>query len=261
MMSPAERDQIELLCKRITVEKDPKIFGQLVQQLNDMLELMLIPRNDTGPDKHVCSVCNQPVQLETAKTNERGHVVHEECYSAKISAMVAAKPIAERHAAYNPYTILAGNPRIPELLALMIDATGADFGNVQLLDSSRRRLKIVAHQGFGREFLSYFDTVCGGSFACGAAMNEHCRVAVSDILHDPLFRDAQTQAVMLEANVRACQSTPLFDPSRNFIGVVSTHFRQPTRLDPLTWKRVDLVTADFTKRLSVSVWEGDLRPN
>lgn len=261
MMSPAERDQIELLCKRITVEKDPQIFGQLVKQLNDLLELMQIPPKDAGTDQHMCSVCNEPLQLESATTSECGQVVHEACYFAKISAIVSPKSILERQAAYNPYTILASSPRIPELLDLMIEATGADFGNVQLLDCSRRRLKIVAHQGFGRKFLSYFDTVCGGSFSCGAAMNERRGVVVSDIFHDPLFRDAQTHAVMLQANVRACQSTPLFDRSGIFIGVVSTHFRQPTLLNPLPWKRVDSLTADFTMGLSVNVAERDLRTN
>jgi hypothetical protein len=31
-----------------------------------------------------CPVCNQPVPLETAKTDEHGKPVHEECYFQKI---------------------------------------------------------------------------------------------------------------------------------------------------------------------------------
>jgi len=27
-----------------------------------------------------CSICNKPVDLNTAKTNEAGRAVHEECY-------------------------------------------------------------------------------------------------------------------------------------------------------------------------------------
>src|ERR1700719_2232947 len=27
-----------------------------------------------------CSICNQPVELETAKTDEDGNLVHEDCY-------------------------------------------------------------------------------------------------------------------------------------------------------------------------------------
>jgi hypothetical protein len=32
----------------------------------------------------MCSLCLQPVVLETAKTDEDGQAVHEDCYSAKI---------------------------------------------------------------------------------------------------------------------------------------------------------------------------------
>jgi len=251
MISPEERDQIQLLCERIAVENDPKILLKLVTQLNDLLELKL-PLNHDGIPKLMCWVCNEPVQLETAKTNEDGRAIHEECYLAAVSGM---RPTPQRPAAYNPYTVLASSPQIPTLLTLMIEATAADFGNVQLLDSSRRGLRIVAHQGFGSEFLSYFDVVCGGNFSCGAAMNEQRRVAVSDILQDPLFQDAQTLAVMLSANVRACQSTPLFDPLGDFIGVVSTHFREPTELDASIWRRIDSVTRDFTKRLATEIDE------
>jgi len=31
-----------------------------------------------------CSVCNEPVQLEKSKTDERGLAVHEECYLRRI---------------------------------------------------------------------------------------------------------------------------------------------------------------------------------
>lgn len=33
-----------------------------------------------------CSICNKPVTLETAKTNELGRAVHEECYVLKVCA-------------------------------------------------------------------------------------------------------------------------------------------------------------------------------
>jgi hypothetical protein len=31
-----------------------------------------------------CCICDQPVALETAKTDERGRAVHEECYVLKL---------------------------------------------------------------------------------------------------------------------------------------------------------------------------------
>ena len=79
---------------------------------------------------------------------------------------------------YNPYTVLARSQQIAHLLNLMIEANGADFGNIQLFDSSCSALRIVAEQGFGGEFLSYFVTVCSGSFSCGQAMNRRSRIRI-----------------------------------------------------------------------------------
>jgi hypothetical protein len=36
-----------------------------------------------APDRdgqYLCPICDKPVKLETAKTDEDGHVIHEECY-------------------------------------------------------------------------------------------------------------------------------------------------------------------------------------
>ena len=32
----------------------------------------------------VCPICNQPVSLESAKTDEHGLAIHEECYLVKL---------------------------------------------------------------------------------------------------------------------------------------------------------------------------------
>jgi hypothetical protein len=32
----------------------------------------------------LCLICNAPVLLETAKTDERGNAIHEECYLLKV---------------------------------------------------------------------------------------------------------------------------------------------------------------------------------
>ncbi len=37
-MTPEEGEKMNQLCKRIMEEKDPKVFNQLVKELNDLLE-------------------------------------------------------------------------------------------------------------------------------------------------------------------------------------------------------------------------------
>jgi len=132
-------------------------------------------------------------------------------------------------------------------LASVIDATNAEFGTVQLLD--RTVLRIVAHHGFAAEFLKHFDTVSDDNCCCGAAMKRGSRVLVSDVVCDPLFQDAKTQAIMLDSNVRACQSTPFFDQRGKLAGVIATHFQKPTTFTSLDWKQVNRIVANFTQKL------------
>ena len=45
-----------------------------------------------------CAICKKPASLETAKTDERGQIVHEECYLQKmkmkvVEAAAASKPV------------------------------------------------------------------------------------------------------------------------------------------------------------------------
>ena len=39
LMTDIERELMEYLCQRIAVEKDPTVFGQLVNDLNELLEV------------------------------------------------------------------------------------------------------------------------------------------------------------------------------------------------------------------------------
>jgi CRP-like cAMP-binding protein len=151
----------------------------------------------------------------------------------------------------NPYTQHAGSSWVPELLASTIEAMGAEFGNVQLLDSSRQALTIVAHHGLESEFLTHFQTVHSGT-CCGEAMNQRSRVIVSDVASDPLFRDKQTRDLMLRAHIRSCQSTPLIHPSGKLIGVISTGFDRPRRFSPRVLKHVDNVISSVVAKMTVN---------
>jgi GAF domain-containing protein len=85
----------------------------------------------------------------------------------------------------------------------------------------------VAHKGFQAVFLDYLCAPHAGQAACGTAMSERTRVVVEHVETHPAFHDAQLQAVMRAAGVRAVQSTPLIDRNGTVFGVLSTHFRTP----------------------------------
>ena len=73
-----------------------------------------------------------------------------------------------------------------EILEAAIEMTGAEMGNIQLLDGAGV-LKIAAQRGFEAPFLEFFDEVHDGQAACGAAMQRGERVIVDDVQQSPVF--------------------------------------------------------------------------
>ena len=145
----------------------------------------------------------------------------------------------------NPFLQYAGSALVSEFLTSVIDATAADFGNVQLFDSGSGVLRIVAQRGFENEFLSYFDMVnMKERCACGTAMKKRSRIVVTDVATDAIF-SSDVRGVLLRANVRSIQSTPLINMAGNFVGMVSTHYACPGGPLPHMWATVDDLAARF----------------
>jgi PAS domain S-box-containing protein len=113
---------------------------------------------------------------------------------------------------------------LQEILEAAITITGADKGNVQLLDPETGMLMIVAQKNFKRPFLEFFAYVdAGDATACGAALEQAERVVVVDICESPVF-DEETAAVLLAEDLHAVQSTPLVSRTGHLLGIISTHF-------------------------------------
>jgi hypothetical protein len=55
------------------------------------MSALLRTRHDTGNGKHFCVICNEPIKLETAKSDEDGNPVHDDCYLKKISGLIPPK--------------------------------------------------------------------------------------------------------------------------------------------------------------------------
>jgi len=137
----------------------------------------------------------------------------------------------------------AGPLNLTAALDHAIRATGADFGNVQLLNPETGSLEIVAQRGFGGEFLEFFSAVRENQAACGAARALGRRVVVKDVFVDPIFAESELQGVMARAHVRAVQSTPLIGRNKAFLGVISTHFRAAH-----PWRAQELALVDLYAR-------------
>ncbi len=143
---------------------------------------------------------------------------------------------------------------VHEILEAAIALSGADKGNVQLLDESGA-LRIAAHRGFSEPFLNHFACVRPDSAAaCGAAARASTRMIVEDVTRSEIFTGQASLGVLIDAGVRAVQSTPLRTTSGQVVGMISTHFSRPHRPDERVLRLLDVLArlaADMIERRRV----------
>jgi hypothetical protein len=116
---------------------------------------------------------------------------------------------------------------LDEVLEFALTLLHAERGNVQLADPVTGVLRIAAQRGFGSEFLEYFADVADDGSACGRAAQDHAQVVITDVTTDPGF--APHREIALASGFRAVQSTPLVNRAGHLVGMVSTHYPEPTR--------------------------------
>jgi PAS domain S-box-containing protein len=144
---------------------------------------------------------------------------------------------------------------LTEILRVAIEITGADKGNIQLLDAESGSLSVATHSGFEQPFLEFFEKVNDdNSSACALAMRSLQRVVVEDITDSDVFHGEPSLEILLDAGVRAVQSVPLLSSTGNILGIISTHSNKPYRPSEQEVRLLDLLarqTADYLERKGV----------
>jgi signal transduction histidine kinase len=149
------------------------------------------------------------------------------------------------------FTLSNMDQALHEILYSAVAVLDADLGNIQLLDSEREILTIVANYGFDQPFLDRFREVgTDDNTACGRALRLKSRALIEDIEIDPEYEPYLAQA--REAGYRAVQSTPLINNQGQTLGVLSTHYSQPKDFSNRDQRLLDLVAyqaANLIERL------------
>ena len=146
---------------------------------------------------------------------------------------------------------------LSKCLAGIVDAaiaiTGAQKGSLQLLEPRSAGLTIAAQKGFDSSFLDFFASVQDDApVTAAAAMRAKERVIVEDITASDVFYDPKSRQALLDAGVRAVQSTPLIGADGKVFGVISTHFGEPHRSEERELRFIDLLArqaADYLSRI------------
>ena len=149
---------------------------------------------------------------------------------------------------------------LQEMLEVAIEITGAEKGNIQLVDNDTGHLNMIAQSGFDSAFLTYFASQTPFS-ACVKALETQQRVIVEDVQQSALYVGTPSLDAMLDANVRAVQATPLISSAGYVLGVISTHFANPRRPTEQEIRLMDLLArqaADYLERKRVEVEREEL---
>ncbi|HZU85249.1 MAG TPA: ATP-binding protein [Polyangiaceae bacterium] len=170
---------------------------------------------------------------------------------ARVSAQIAIGQLREETAIamdrlHRLGTLFLADPtKLEPVLLEVVDAAitiaGADFGNIQLIESASSDLRIVAHRGFPDWWLAFWNTVSADKGSCGAALERRERVVVEDVEQSPIFVGKPALQMQRRAGVRAVVSTPMLSRTGKPIGMFSTHFRAPHRPDERTLQLLDLL--------------------
>jgi PAS domain S-box-containing protein len=117
---------------------------------------------------------------------------------------------------------------LDEVLDAAIALLDADYGNIQLYDSTKKGLEIVVQRGFPPAFLDFFKLVSADDdCACGHALRSGERIIIEDVQTNDEY--VNLRDIAAAAGYRAVQSTPLLTAGGEMLGMLSTHFRSPHR--------------------------------
>lgn len=104
----------------------------------------------------------------------------------------------------------------------------SDFASMQMLDTDRDALRLLAHRGFTREAVEAWTWIAPDTAsACSAARRVRARVMIPDVEASRLLSSAIE--TYRRAGIRAVQSTPLLARDGELVGMLSTHWRRVHR--------------------------------
>ncbi|MDL5360818.1 GAF domain-containing protein [Halalkalicoccus sp. NIPERK01] len=133
-----------------------------------------------------------------------------------------------------------------EILDAVVTVMDADFARLQLRDPDRGDLHLLAHSGFD-ETTALWDRVTPESNGpCSVALETGQRVVVPDVETCEFMAGTEDRETLLEAGIRAVQSTPLVSRSGDVVGMLSTHWETPHEPSERDLRSIDVIARQAT---------------
>ena len=208
--------------------------GELHQRTKDGRIVVVESRHQ------VIELGGRKVVLETNRDITESRIAYEALQQSEARLVEEAASLRRLHELTN--RILITNDvhyALQQVLDASVDLLHADFGTIQLYDQETATLELVAQRGFQQDFQDYFGMVkVGDRSSCALALESGSRVVIEDVQVD--LRIEPHRMIAASAGFRAVQSTPLMDYRGRPLGMLSTHWRRPTRPKERDLQMLDL---------------------
>ncbi|MHB8065426.1 MAG: sensor histidine kinase, partial [Ruminiclostridium sp.] len=138
------------------------------------------------------------------------------------------------------------------IIETVIEFTIADMSSIHLLDEQSGQIKMMAQRGFEEPFIDLFNKIHDGQMSFDISQELSGRIIIEDIAKSPLFMFRHDIQCVLATGIRAVQFTPLVSQSGQLLGVLSTLYRAPHRLEDRDNQLLDmlaLLIADIIEHL------------
>ena len=151
-----------------------------------------------------------------------------------------------------------------ELVRAAMSIMRADMGSMQVFDTARNELYLLASENFHADSARFWEWVSvGEASSCGKALESGERILVPDVEDCEFMTGSEDLGEYRKSGIRAVQSTPLISRDGLPIGMISTHWAAPHRpaeeqlrmLDVLARQAADLIErtqAEERRKLLVS---------
>ncbi|HTU66167.1 MAG TPA: GAF domain-containing protein [Steroidobacteraceae bacterium] len=117
---------------------------------------------------------------------------------------------------------------------------------------ARGELKLLGHRGLTEEAARFFSWVrADSSCTCGVAIRSRKRVIAADVENESFMAGTADRAQLLQAGIRAAQTTPLISRGGELVGMISTHWKTPHQPSDRDLRLIDILArlaADLIER-------------
>jgi two-component system, cell cycle sensor histidine kinase and response regulator CckA len=138
------------------------------------------------------------------------------------------------------------------ILDAAMSILNSDFACIQVFYPERGALRLLGYRGFSDDSAKRWKWVYPGTRStCGEALRTGQRIAVEDIRTCDFISGTDDLQEYLGAGIHAVQTTPLVSRSGAFLGMVSTHWREPHKMSATELRALDILArmaADLIER-------------